>query len=365
MFPSADYASRLERVRVLMAERDVDVLLLSVGSDLPYFTGYEAMVTERLTMLVVPREGTATMVIPRLEVPRVVDRGAAFSVRGWSETEDPVAIVADLAAGPRLAAVGDHTWSRFLLGLQAALPTSRFVAASPLTAELRVRKDAGEISRLRAAGAATDRVVARLDGERFSGRTERELSRMVAEMTVEEGHDAAAFSIVAAGPNGSSPHHEPTDRTIEAGDGVVVDFGGRLDGYYSDTTRTFSVGDPPRRVVEAFAVLREAQHAGVAAVRPGIPAEQVDAATRRVIDEAGYGEFFVHRTGHGIGLEGHEDPYIVEGNTRLLEPGMAFSIEPGIYIPGEFGMRIEDIVAVTEQGADRLNVSPRRLHVVD
>jgi Xaa-Pro aminopeptidase len=365
MFPNADYSGRLDAVRALMAERDVDVLLLSVGSDLPYLSGYEAMPLERLTMLVVLRDGPVTMVIPRLEAPRVQARGGAFAIYPWDETEDPVAIVADLAGSPAMAAIGDHTWSRFLLGLQDAMAGTRFVTASPMTSALRIRKDAGEVAWLRAAGEATDRVVDRLDDEPFAGRTEREVARRVAQMTVEEGHDVAAFAIVASGPNGASPHHEPTGRVIEPGDAVVIDFGGRVKGYHSDTTRTFSVGEPAQRVAEAYAVLREAQRAAVAAVRPGVSAESVDAAARGVIAAAGYGEYFVHRTGHGIGLEGHEEPYIVAGNTLALEPGMAFSIEPGIYVPGEFGMRIEDIVVVAADGVDRLNRSPRRLHIVD
>ena len=364
MFPDADYAARLDRARKLMSASGVDVMLLSVGADLPYFSGYEATPLERLTMLVVPRDADATMVVPRLEVPRVVPRGNAFAVLPWDETEDPVAIVAAHAGGATKAALGDQTWALFLMALQRQMPKTAFVSASAVTRELRMRKDPSELALLRAAAEATDRVVAALDSVQFAGRTERNLSEEVQNRVLAEGHDTAPFAIVASGPNAASPHHEASHRVIQEGDTVVVDFGGRWRGYCSDTTRTFFVGEPDAEVAEAFAVLEAAQAAGRAAVRPGVAAEEVDRATRAVIAAAGYGDRFIHRTGHGIGLEVHEHPYVVEGNGIALEPGMTFSIEPGIYVPDRFGMRIEDIVACGATGIDELNRSPRHLHLV-
>lgn len=357
-----DYPARMERARALMAARGVDALLLSVGADLPYFTGYRAMPLERLTMLVLPGRGPATLVVPALEAPRVAPCPEAFTVEPWGETEDPVAAVARLCGPARHLAVGDTTWAVFLLALQERLPGASFAAASTLTGELRIRKEAGESALLRRAGAAVDRVVARLDGTRFSGKAERELSAEVAAMVVEEGHEAATFSIVASGPHGASPHHEAGERVIQEGDAVVLDFGGRLQGYHSDITRTWFVGEPPARFREVYEVVRAAQQAGVAAAGPGVPAQEVDRAARRVIAAAGFGAYYIHRTGHGIGLEEHEPPYIVEGNVRPLEAGMAFSIEPGIYLPGEFGVRIEDVVVATADGAERLNAASRDLH---
>lgn len=354
-----DYQARIAAGRRLLGEQEQDGLLLSVGADLPYFTGYEAMQTERLTMLVLPTEGEPVLFVPELEAPRVERRGSLFDIRPWSELEDPIGLVSDAVADWRHGLIGDHTWAAFVLGLQSRLSGLSLGRASDLISELRMRKDAAEIDALRRAGQAADRVVARLRETRFAGRSERELSRLIAEMTVEEGHEVAEFGIVAAGPNGASPHHESGDRIIEVGDAVVVDFGGRLHGYYSDTTRNFVVGDPPNGYLEAFEVLHAAHDAALEAVRPGVTAESVDTAARKVIDAAGYGEFFIHRTGHGIGLEVHEHPYIIEGNDLPLEPGMTFSIEPGIYLPGRFGMRIEDIVAVTEDGVERLNQSSR------
>ncbi len=364
MFPEADYSGRLDRVRELMAESAMDVLLLSVGADLPYFTGYEAMPLERLTMLVVGLHGSPTLVVPRLEAARVTPRDGAFSILAWDETDDPVAVVAGLCGAAETALIGDQTWATFVIGLQRTLPRTRFTPASPLTRELRMRKDPDEIALLRAAGAATDRVVDSLDGLVFAGRTERDVAADVQKFTLAEGHDVASFAIVAAGPNAASPHHEPTHRVIQGGDTVVIDFGGRWRGYCSDTTRTFVVGDPPAEVAAAHAVLVDAQQAARAVVRPGVTGEHVDGAAREVITAAGYGQFFIHRTGHGIGLEVHEHPYIVAGNREPLEAGMTFSIEPGIYVPGRFGMRIEDIVACGPEGVDEFNRSPRGLHIV-
>lgn len=359
-----DYAGRMERVRALMAGRRIDVLLLSVGADLPYFTGYRAPALERLTMLVLPREGIATLVVPALEAPRVEARPEAFDVCPWGETEDPLEVVAGLCGSARRLAVGDSTWAVFVLGLQKRLPMAAFGPASSLTSELRMRKGPDEVELLRRAGAAVDRVVDRLDRRPFGGRRERDLMVEIASMTVEEGHEAATFSIVASGPNGASPHHQAGERRIEEGDAVVVDFGGRWAGYCSDITRTFFVGEPSARFLDAFAAVRAAQQAGVEAAAPGVPAEEVDRAARRVLTGAGYGDYFVHRTGHGIGLEEHEPPYLVEGNREQLEPGMAFSVEPGVYLPGEFGVRIEDVVVVTAAGVESMNACSRDLHVV-
>jgi Xaa-Pro aminopeptidase len=330
-----------------------------MGSDLTYLTGYQAMPLERLTMLVARREGPAALLVPELEAPRV--EPGPFDLRPWKETADPLALVASLARGARVAALSDQTWSLFLLGLQARMPSTRFVSATPLTKGLRLRKEPGELALLRRAAAAVDRVVERLRVESFSGRTERELARLVGEMTVEEGHDLATFGIVASGPNGASPHHEPGSRRIEMGDGVVVDFGGRLGGYCSDLTRTFVVGPPSSLLSELHEVVLAAHQTATEAARVGVAAGEVDAAARRVIVGAGYGDHFIHRTGHGIGLDGHEHPYLVEGNTELLETGMCFSIEPGIYLPGRLGVRIEDIVTVGDHGLETLNTSDRSL----
>jgi Xaa-Pro aminopeptidase len=358
-----DYSHRVVKLQELMSEIGVGATLLSVGADLPYFTGYEAMPTERLTMLVVPVVGDPILFIPRLEAPRVV--AGDFEMLAWDETDDPVALVAKAASGAERALIGDHTWSVFLVGLQKELPDISWAPASTVTKQLRMRKDRGEIEALRSAAHGVDRVLARVPGEVvFAGRTEVEVANDLRRMTVEEGHEMAAFAIVASGPNGASPHHEPEQRVIEPRDLAICDFGGRYEGYYSDVTRTFSVGDPTQEQVEIHAVVAAANAAGQSAVGPGVPCQEVDRATRYVVVEAGYGEYFIHRTGHGIGLEVHEHPYLVEGNDLGLEAGMTFSIEPGIYLPGQLGVRIEDIAVCTETGIDALNRADRNLVVV-
>ena len=355
------FADRLDRARRRQADLGVDAVLVSVGPDLPYLTGYEAMPLERLTMLVLPADGEATLVVPRLEAPRVVER-PEFAVRPWGETEDPVDIVAELVGGARELAIGDRTWARFVVDLQTALPAAAWRKASEVLGPLRAAKDAAEVAALRAAAAAADRVATALQAGEIElvGRTEAEVSAELGRRLRAEGHQRVNFAIVASGANAASPHHEPGDRVIREGEVVLCDFGGTMAdadgiGYCSDITRCVHLGDPDPELAEAYAVLLEAQQAAVAAAVVGTPCEEVDATARRIITEAGWGEQFIHRTGHGIGVEEHEDPYIVTGNVTPLEPGHAFSIEPGIYVEGRFGLRLEDIVVAAADGPDPLN----------
>jgi Xaa-Pro aminopeptidase len=363
------YGERLARARARMRELGVDVLLLSTGADLPYLTGYDAMPLERLTMLVVPADADAVLVIPTLEAPRVEEQPEAFELFSWDETDDPVEIVAGLVAGidpgATSAAIGDHTWARFVLDLQRALPDVAFRRATDVTGPLRVVKDAAEVAALRAAATVVDDVARVMRDRPFAGRTELDIHRELVERMLEGGHERANFAIVAAGANAASPHHDPSDRVIERGDVVLCDFGGTMHGYCSDITRMFVVGDVDTEVRDAYDVLVAAQEVGVQAATVGTSCEAVDAATRAVIDDAGYGEYFVHRTGHGIGTEAHEDPYVVAGNRTPLVAGHAFSVEPGIYVQGRFGLRLEDIVVATDAGPERLNHAARDLAIVD
>jgi Xaa-Pro aminopeptidase len=329
------------------------------------------MPLERLTCLVLPAGGDPVLIVPLLERPAALASPVAelgLAVCPWAETEDPFALVADLvggsAAGPgRRLAVSNRMWAEQVLRITAAVPGADLRLAGEVLRELRLRKSTEEVAALRGAGAAIDAVHARMGEWLRPGRTEAAVGRDIAEAIVAAGHASASFTIVGSGPNGASPHHHFSDRVIEAGDPVVVDIGGVMpDGYCSDSTRTYLVGGEPTDEFAAYyEVLRQAQEASVAAVRPGVPAEQVDAAAREPIAAAGYGEYFVHRTGHGIGLEEHEEPWIVAGNAEPLAPGMAFSVEPGIYLPGRHGARIEDIVVCTEAGVERLNRTPREL----
>ena len=364
--PSAIYEERLARVQSTMTQRGVDAVLLSVGHDLPYVVGYHAMPLERLTMLVVPREGMATLVIPRLEAPRVVEHPSVFSLLPWNETDDPVALVANLVRGARNVAVGDQLWARFLVELLPLLPGVTYSRAVDVVGPLRMAKTAFEIEALQRAGAAADRVAAQLQAGEIPlvGRTEAQVSADISARLLAEGHDVVNFAIVAAGENAASPHHHPGARIIRHGEIVLCDFGGTMADYCSDITRCVFLGTPPAVIAEAYAVLKEAQAASVASAVVGAACESVDAAARDIITKAGFGEYFVHRTGHGIGMEAHEEPYIVSGNTLPLAAGHAFSIEPGIYIPGRFGMRLEDIVVATDSGPLPMNTVSHDLVVL-
>ncbi|MDX3239313.1 Xaa-Pro peptidase family protein [Streptomyces sp. ME03-5709C] len=360
---------RLDLARKAAADAGLDALLVSPGPDLRYLTGYHAHLTERLVCLALPVLGEPFLVVPHLERPgaEASPLGAlGVDVVGWGETEDPYALVARrLPRGTARVAVDNHMWAEKVLAFRAALPDAEQSLAGDVLRELRMRKSPAETEALRRAAGAIDRVHRRMGEWLRPGRTEREVARDVAEAVLEAGHATVDFVIVASGPNGASPHHEVSDRVIRDGDPVVVDIGGTTrEGYCSDSTRTYAVGEPPAAFREMYEVLRRAQHAQTSAVRPGITAEELDAVGRDIIAAAGYGEHFIHRTGHGIGLETHEEPYIVAGSSRPLEPGMAFSVEPGIYLPDRFGARIEDIAVCTSEGGERLNQTTRDLVVL-
>lgn len=361
---------RIERAQAALREQDVQALLVGPSPDLRWLTGYHALPLERLTLLVVPADADPQLLVPRLEAARAEASGvgAHVTLRVWDETEDPFEHVRDLVRSARVDARGtlavqDHLFARFLLALQATFPEADWVPGSRVTAPLRRVKTDDEIDKLRQAAQAIDRVHEQVPSLLAPGRTEAEVARDITERILDE-HDQVNFVIVAAGPNGASPHHEPGHRPLEVGDTVVVDVGGTRDGYCSDATRNYALGDPPAGYRDLFATLSRAQAAGVAAAFAGSTADDVDAVCRQVIWDAGHGDHFIHRTGHGIGVEAHEEPWIAEGDgTRLVE-GMAFSIEPGIYLPGHYGARIEDIVVARAEGGERLNRLSRELREV-
>lgn len=366
-FESQVYAGRLARAAELTAAAGLDAIVVGTGPDLRYLTGMEADTFERFTALIVPASGRPHLVTPRLELASV--RASAIGdlgvpVRDWVDGADPYALaLADLGADPALA-VSDALPALHVIPLadRTGVPVR---LATPVLRELRMIKDAAELDALRAAGAAIDRVHARMAQWLRPGRTETDVAADLAAALVEEGHTRAEFVIVGSGPNGADPHHEHSDRVIEPHDVVVIDIGGPVGaGYNSDSTRTYCFGPPEPEVAAAYDALERAQAAAVAAVRPGATAESVDAAARLVLAEAGLAEHFIHRTGHGIGLSVHEEPYIVEGNTEPLRPGMAFSVEPGVYFPGSWGARIEDIVVLTDDGAEPVNTRPHGLTVL-
>lgn len=362
-------ATRVSDAAAAAAGAGLDALLLSPGPDLRYVTGYDAPELERLTCLAVPASGSGDpfLVVPRLELPAAQDSPAGrlgVEIIGWDETDDPYALVAERLGTPSAVGLADRMWALMVLRFAAALPGARQDLASTALRPLRSVKSRAEVAALRAAGQAIDRVHKRVPEWLRAGRTEKQIAADISDAIVAEGHARADFAIVGSGPNAASPHHTAGDRVLREGDAVVVDIGGTMpSGYCSDCTRTYVIGEPAPAFAAYYEVLRGAQEAGCAAVRPGASAESIDAAAREPITAAGYGQAFMHRTGHGIGLETHEDPYIVAGNTEPLRAGHAFSVEPGIY-PGPDGARIEDIVVVTETGCERLNVVTRELVAV-
>ncbi len=382
--PKERFPARLAAGREAIAERGFAALLIGVGPDLRYLTGFVGEPMERLTLLVVPREGPVSFVVPRLEAEKAratpLVSGGASTVVAFDETDDAAALVAGIlsrggagstgsvAAGAPIG-LSDRLWAMHVLQLQAALPGRRFEPAGVVMRDLRKVKDADEAQLLRLAAQAADRTMDGIAAGRLVGRTEADVSREIRQRLIDEGHDLADFAIVGSGPNGASPHHDAGERVIGAGEPVVLDLGGSRAGYVSDTTRTIWVAgedgrEPEPEFRRVYDLVREAQPAATAAVRPGVEAQSIDAAARRIIAAAGYGEFFTHRVGHGIGLEVHEDPYMVAGNATPLRPGMAFSVEPGIYLPSRWGVRLENIVLCTAGGADVLNRSSLDLRVV-
>jgi Xaa-Pro aminopeptidase len=366
-FTSEVLARRMERATAQAAAAGLTGVLVTPGPDLVYFTGYRPVaITERITMLVLQTTRDPAMIVPILERPDAegAPGAAAVSLTDWADGSDPYAATARLLDPRGRYAVSDSAWAMHLLGLQQTLPDSGYVSMTAALPMLRAVKDAEELERLAAAGAAADASFEQILGVRFAGRRERDIGADLAGLLRNHGHSEVDFTVVGSGPNGANPHHEVSERTIQEGDMVVLDFGGLQDGYGSDTTRTVHVGEPTGEEREVFEVVRRAQQAAFEAVRPGIACQEIDRVARKVITDAGYGEYFIHRTGHGIGLTTHEPPYMVEGETRALEPGMCFSIEPGIYLPGRFGVRIEDIVTVTEDAGRRLNNTSHELHIV-
>lgn len=360
---------RLAHSALLAEQAGVEALLITPGPDLRYLAGYDAVPLERLTCLVIPSQGEPVLVVPLLErsaaaASPVGDAGVRIIT--WGETDDPYALVASLVPRARTVGLDDRMWAVKALRLRAAMPQVEQHAAGGVLSRMRMRKSPDEVAALGRAGAAIDWVHAQVPGLLRPGRTEREVGADIAALILEAGHVSADFVIVASGPNGASPHHEVSDRALVAGDAIVVDIGGTMpDGYCSDETRTYALGDPGHDYLEAYDALRDAQSAAVGAVRPGVPCQEIDAIARAVLTDAGLGEYFIHRTGHGIGLETHEEPYIVAGNDLPLEQGMAFSVEPGFYVDGRWGARIEDIVACGSDGPVLMNHRPRDLVIVD
>jgi Xaa-Pro aminopeptidase len=366
-FTVDDYVERMRRAATSAAAKGFAGVLVTPGPDLTYLCGYRpTAISERLTLLVLSVDHDPVVVVPRLERPdaEAATGAPALRIVDWVDGVDPFALATGHLRPDGRYAISDSAWALHLLGLQQAAPSTRYQAITDALPMLRAVKDAHELDRLAAAGAAADATFGHILTLKFAGRTENEVATDLVRLLKEHGHSQVDFTVVGSGPNGANPHHEAGSRTIQDGDMVVLDFGGLKDGYGSDTTRTVHVGPPSEEEQRVYDVVRAAQQAGFEAVRPGVACQEVDRAARAVINDAGYGEWFIHRTGHGIGLTTHEPPYMIEGEEQELVPGMCFSVEPGIYLPGRFGVRIEDIVTCTDSGGRRLNNTTHDLQIV-
>ncbi len=357
-------AGRLERTTMVMAEHELDLLIIAPSADQFYLLGRRMPLTERLSALAIPVEGPPTMIVPKLQRPLLDGLPIDAKVIDWDETQDPIALVAELARrhGARSLAVNDHLWSGFLLRLQQAVPDAQYRDGAEVLSRLRRVKDDSEIAGLREATRRFDALWGEFcTTDTLIGRTEFDIQTRLRELMTAHGMEEIGWCDVGSGPNGASPLHHWSHRVVEPGDPVVIDFAASLDGYWADTCRTPVAGEPDPAFVEIYDIDRAAHEAAQAAIRPGVSCQEIDRAARRVIADAGYGSYFIHRVGHGIGIDAHEHPYIVEGNETPLEPGMTFSNEPGIYIPGRWGVRIENITAVTQDGCEVFSTAPKEL----
>jgi len=362
-----DYKGRCERIQKRLQAANLDYLLVTPSSDMLYLIGLNRPQSERLNVLMIPKEGTIRILLPSFEQALVEPLATFFEYVTWDETEDPNAKFASLLPGHgkglRLG-VADKTFVHFQYALQAAAPDARFSSGGAVMNPTRMIKEPQEIEYLAQAGAAADATFMALLQEPIVGKSEIEMKALLMSLMPKYGHDAGGGGIVCAGENGASPHHHVSERKLLAGDAIITDFGGTVSGYWSDMTRSFHIGEPSDEYRHIYAIVNEANQAAFEAVRPGVTAESIDKVARDLITDAGYGEYFLHRTGHGLGSDIHEPPYIVGGDQTILEEGMVFSIEPGIYIRGKFGVRIEDIVVVTATGARRFNQSTHELQIV-
>ena len=352
------YETRLSLVRAAMQENGLNALVITPGAAMRYLTGFSEP-GSRFLALIVPAEQPWALVVPALNAGQahrnpagITDVRAWEDATGWERVFGPLAEELMLNSGS--IGLDDDMPARFVLALQKLMPSASLDLAGAVLAPLRSRKDAGELAALQRAAAATDALIPVAYAACQAGASETEIALAI-QQTIARGGNADSFApIIGAGVNGASPHHNTGTTQIGTGDVVILDFGAMTDGYHGDITRTVAVGAASDEAKNVYDAVYRAYTAGVAAVQPGAAAQDVDAAARKVISDAGYGEYFIHRTGHGIGLDDHEAPYILAGNETLLMPGHCFSIEPGIYLPGKFGVRLENIVTVSEDGTARV-----------
>jgi len=360
------YKSRLVRCQRLMSEKEIDVLFLAPGPNMYYISGFLEEPSERLLSLIVPQSGDPFFIVPELYEQQVRAFSWVEKLVSWKDSEDPNAVLSatlkQVVTRRPTIAVDSRMWSRFLLMLLSVAPDARYLDAATVMSPLRIKKTSEEIALMKRSAKIADTAFTETVKECREGMTEHQVAAKLVNELRRLGADSVGFEPAASsGPNAVLPHYRSGDRKLERGDLVVMDYGCLYRGYNSDITRTIAVGSCNNERKKACEVVRSAQEKACQAALEGVEAQSVDRVARGIIGAAGYGQFFVHRTGHGIGLEIHEEPYIVAGNALKLEEGMAFSVEPGIYVPGQYGVRIEDIVVIQAGKARRLNDCTREL----
>jgi len=352
-----------------MAEKAIDLLVFAPGPNMYYLSGFLEEPGERLFMLTVPQSDDPFFIVPELYEEHVRRFSWVEQLFSWKDSQDArtvlsAAIKEWLPSRPSIG-IDSRMWSRFLLILLAIAPEARYEDASTVMSRLRLRKSAREIELLEKSAEIADAVFLETLKKCGQGVSENQIAAEIVYELRRSGADSIAFEpVVASGPNAALPHYRSGDRKLMRGDLVVLDFGCLYRGYNSDITRTVAIGDCDADRKQTYSVVRSAQEQAVQGAIEGIEAQSVDELAREIIKKAGWGPFFIHRTGHGIGLEIHEEPYIVAGNSMKLAEGMTFSVEPGIYVPGQYGVRIEDIIVIEAGRARRLNKCTRDLPVL-
>jgi len=359
-------ASRKERLIALMKEKKVKALVMSPSMNMLYITGFNTFPGERLLVSVLDVSGEVVFVIPKMYEQEVREKGVFDRIITWDDSQDPGKILKTLSEekgyADRTIAVEDTMWFIAFDKIYQTFKDARFIKASGIVGELRKYKTADEADKMRKSSELADKALSRTIPLIRPGMKETEVRDILeAELKLQGLSEPSFETIIGSGPNSALPHYTAGERILQPGDSIVIDFGGIYQGYCSDMTRTIVLGKATQEYREVYETVKEGQRKAVEAVKPGMKASDIDAAARNYIAEKGYGDYFIHRTGHGIGLEVHEEPYISNMSDTILQPGMVFSIEPGVYLPGKFGVRIEDLVMVTETGAEVLNKYTKEL----
>ncbi|QQE80329.1 Xaa-Pro peptidase family protein [Alicyclobacillus sp. SO9] len=360
----AGIKERVAALQQILKENNTDVLVATSPANLYYFTGVWLETGERASALLLSSQHNPVWVVH--EMFQHEAEGAQVSKKMWKDGDNPYQLIMESIDSNARYAVDGNWEARHVLQLMNADKASRTpVLGDDMITAARVCKDEAELRYLSRASEMADEVVSKIKGELSTAKTEGELTERLWQLWQEVGAEGMSFPpIVATGTNGAAPHHEPNETQLQENTTVIVDTGGVYQHYCSDTTRTFILGEPSDEMKKVYQLVLDAQKAGIAAAKPGVAAQEVDKACRKVITDGGYGTYFTHRTGHGVGLDIHEAPFVVGGNQQVLQPGMVMSVEPGIYIPGKFGVRIEDLIVIEEDGATSLNQAPKELQDV-